>query len=73
MELGLEEVETYFLCHQNNISQYIVICRILELYLVAERRPGVRVNWRWWEQVGINFRQDIMRAAEWTGELEEEV
>ena len=36
----LEEVETYFLHHQNTTAHYIMTCLILELYLEADRRPG---------------------------------
>ena len=42
-EEGLEEVETYVLHHQNNISQYIETRLMLELCLAAERRTVMRV------------------------------
>ena len=53
MAVDLEEMETYSLCHQNNIAQYIVNHPILELCMVVERRPGAQVTWRWWEKAGL--------------------
>ena len=44
----MEEVETYVLCRQNTVAQYISTWMILELYLVAERYPGERFSLRWW-------------------------
>ena len=37
---GLEEAETYILCHQNTTTQYITTRPILELSLEAERLLG---------------------------------
>ena len=54
-EVGLEEVEMYVVRRHNAVAQHIVTSMILELCLVEERRPGVRVNWQWWEQAGLNF------------------
>ena len=46
--VGLEEVETYVLRHQNTVAQYISTRLILELCLTAERRTGSQVSMRWW-------------------------
>ena len=40
-EVVLEEVDIYVLLLHNTVSQYIATQTMLELYLVAERRPGV--------------------------------
>ena len=56
-EVGLEEVEICVLRRQNAVAQYIVNITILDIFLVEERRPGVQVNWRWWEQAGLHFGQ----------------
>ena len=44
----LEEVETYVLCHQNTVAQYIATRLILELCMEEGRRPGSQVMMRWW-------------------------
>ena len=41
-QVGLEEVETYFILRENTVAQYITTRPILELYLAAERRTGAR-------------------------------
>ena len=35
----MEELETYATLYQNMVAQYITACMIMELCLVAERRP----------------------------------
>ena len=70
MTVGLEEVETYVLHHQNTAAQYISTNLILELCLAEEQHPWVRVNWQWWEKAGLNFGQEAGREAEGTGGLE---
>ena len=71
-EVVLEEVDIYVLLLHNTVSQYIATQTMLELYLVAERRPGVLLIWRWWDQAGINFLLEAMRETECTGDLEAE-
>ena len=50
-EVGLEEVETYVLCLQNTIAQYIATHLILETDSTSNRRLGSKQNgrggWRW--------------------------
>ena len=53
--VGLEEVEKYFLFPQNTIAQYIATRPILDLCLVAERRPGARVTQHRWGQGGLDL------------------
>ena len=55
--VGLEEVETYILCRQITIAEYIATQTILDLCLVAERRPRAGVLVRWWEQAGLDLVQ----------------
>ena len=43
---GIEKVEVYSLRNQNTIAQYIETQPILYLCLMAERRPGSRVEQR---------------------------
>ena len=39
----------------------------------ANRLPGAKVSWRWWEQVGIKFERAKKRAAEAAIESESEL
>ena len=68
--VGLEEVDTYVLHLYNTIAQYIATRPILEICLAAERRLGVCVNRRWWEQASLNFGKESGREAEGVGGLE---
>ena len=58
---GLQEVETYVSCLQNTVVQYIATKPIMELCLAVKRRPGTRVEMRWWEQEGLDL--EGMRTA----------
>ena len=49
-EAGMKEVETYVSFRQNTMAQYIATRPIMDLCLVANRRPGPRVTMRWWVQ-----------------------
>ena len=53
-EARLQEVETYVSCRQNTVSQYIETGPIMDLFLAAKRRPGPRVEMRWWEREGLD-------------------
>ena len=48
-ETGLQEVETYVSCQQNAFAQFIATRTIMELFLVAEWRPGSRLAKWWWD------------------------
>ena len=75
----LEELETYVLGFQNDISQYIVTHLILEMCLAAKWWPGTRVACWWWEYVGIVLKvarvvaglEDAVREREADLEMEE--
>ena len=43
----MEMIETYITNHQKTISQYIATSSILELYMAAERHPGLQIP-KWW-------------------------
>ena len=60
-EAGLQEVDTYVSHRQNTVAQYILTRPIMELCLAAERRPGKRVEMRWWKQEGLDL--EGMRTA----------
>ena len=49
-EAVLQEVYTYVSHLQNKVAQFIATSPIMELFLVAERRPGLQVANRWWDQ-----------------------
>ena len=49
-EAGLIEVETYVSHLQNTDAQLIATIPMMELCLVAERRPGSWVANQWWGQ-----------------------
>ena len=54
-EALMQEVETYVSLHNNTDMQYIVIRPIMDLCLMAVRRPGVRVSKRWLDQEDIDL------------------
>ena len=62
-EAGMKEVETYVSCRQSTMAQYIATRPIMDLCMVAKRRPGPRVTMRWWVQKGVDFKG--MRVAAW--------
>ena len=47
VEAVLEEVETYVSHRQKKIKHFIATIPIIDICLVAERRPGVLVSHRW--------------------------
>ena len=60
-EAVLQEVETYASRRQNTVTQYISTRPIMDLCLAGNRRPGPRVEMRWWEQEGLDL--EGMRTA----------
>ena len=46
-EVGLQEVETYVSRRQNTVAKYIATRPIIDLCLMAKRRPGPRLAMRW--------------------------
>ena len=61
-EAGLQESDTYVSRHQNTVAQYIATRPIMDLCLAAKRRPGTRVEIRWWEQEGLDLEGIRMEA-----------
>ena len=70
-EAGFQEVDTYISRRQNTVTQFIVTRPIMDLCLVAERRPGSRVTKRWWEQDGLGV-EGIRTAAREEEQIEGE-
>ena len=60
-EAVFQEVDTYVSCRQNTVAQYIATRPIMDLCMSEKRRPGPRVETRWWEQEGLDL--EGMRAA----------
>ena len=48
--LGLDEIGVYIERRQNTVAKYIVTCPIMDLCLAADRKPGLKLSRRWWEQ-----------------------
>ena len=48
--VGLDEIRVYTARCQNMVAQYIAIRPIVDLCLAAERKPGMRLSRKWWEQ-----------------------
>ena len=65
-EVLLQEVETYFSCHQNTVAHFIATGPIMDLCLEADRCPGSWVEKHWWEQEGLDLE------GMWTADQEEE-
>ena len=68
VESVLLEVETYVSCHQNSVAQFIKTRTIMHLRLAPERRPGLRVANRWWDQdvLDLEGMQTAAWGTEWT-------
>ena len=60
-EAGFQEVDTYISRRQNTVTQFIVTRPIMDLCLVAERRPGSRGAKRWWKKYILDL--EGMRTA----------
>ena len=54
-EAVLQEVENCVSHRQNTVPQFSVTSTIVDLCLVAERMPGLRLDKRWLEKDGIYF------------------
>ena len=70
--VGLEYIGVYINRHQNAVAQYTATYPIMDLWLAAERNPGMRLSRRWWEQptldiMGIRERQVDTEEREETG------
>ena len=69
----LEEAKTYVLRRQRTITQYIATHPILELYMEAERRPGVWVSLRWWDQEVLDLEGVRLASQATDAEVEVEM
>ena len=67
-EAGLQEVETYVSRLHNTVVQYIATNPIMDLCMSVKRKPGTRVEMRWWEQEGLDLEgmQTAAQEAEHT-------
>ena len=63
VEEGFEGIRKYITMRQNTVAQDIATQLILYLCEQSARRPGMRVHWRWWEQVGLDLEGEKKRAA----------
>ena len=45
----------YIARRHNMAVQYIATLPIMDLYLVAEQNPGMRLSRRWWEQPELDI------------------
>ena len=60
---GMDKMETFIFRRQNMVAQYIAMQPILDVCLEAERRPGLQVPMRWYEQAGMDLT-GLREAAE---------
>ena len=51
----LEEIGVYTSQRQKMIVQYIATRPIMELCLEAERKPGMRIYRKWWENPDLDI------------------
>ena len=51
----IKEIGMYIDRRQNTFAQYNASHPIMELCLAAERRPGMRISRRWWEQTALDI------------------
>ena len=70
-EAGFQEMETYVLCCQKTVAQYIATRPIVDLCLVAKLSPGPRVTMRWLEQESLDL-EGIRAAAQEAERMEGE-
>ena len=74
----LEEIRVYITRRQKMIAQYISTRPITDLCMVAERKTGLKLSRRWWEQyaldnLGIRAGHAAAEGGEKTGTEESEV
>ena len=53
--LGLQDIRVYTVCHQKTAAQYIVTHPIIDFCLAVERKPGMRLSRRWWENPALDI------------------
>ena len=53
--VGMEEIGAYIYRYQIMVTQYIETCPIMDLYLEAERNPGLRLSRKWREHPALDI------------------
>ena len=53
--VGLDEIGVYTALLQNTVAQYIENRPIMDLCLASERKPGLRLSMKWWEQPDLDI------------------
>ena len=53
--VGLEEIGVYIAHHMNMIAQCTATRPIMDLCLVAEQKPRLRLHRRWWEHPSLDI------------------
>ena len=53
-KVGLDDIGLYTTRCQNTVTQYITTRPIMELFLAAERNPGLCLSSRWWGQPALD-------------------
>ena len=51
--VGVDEIGVYIAFRQNTVTQYIATRPIIDLCLMAERKPGLQISRQWWEQPAL--------------------
>ena len=52
---GVDDIGVYIACLQNTVAQFIVTCHIMDLCLAEERKPGLCLSKRWWDQTDLDI------------------
>ena len=63
-KVGLDEIRVHIARRYNTVAKYIATYNIMNLCLTAERRPGMGLSRRWWEQPAIDILGIRLRHAE---------
>ena len=53
--VGMDKIGMYIACCQNMVTKYIATLPIMDLCLVAEQNPGLRLSRQWWEQPALDI------------------
>ena len=51
--VGMDNIGVYIDCLHNTVAQYIATRVIMDLCLVEEWKPGLRIYRRWWEHTAL--------------------
>ena len=61
--VGMDEIGVYISLRQKTVAQYIATRPIMDLCLAAERKPGLQLSRKWWEQPAIYILGMIVGLA----------